>query len=434
MNKIVLVSTIALLLLGFTSMVTAPEGELPTGKTTTIEYKDANMTIEFKEDGIKIGQAILKSHKTYDEIKEITSGKDRIVVWYEFSGFQNIKENALVDVEFIDMRKQIVDETDLNIEDRFREPRLVSNPDYLQPINKDYNFVYLKDGEWLLYNFFDIPKENITLGVQTDLFWGEFIDVRLVVLENKLDRHALVLGTNCGLVTEAPTDDPGGSDHVWDNSAKGFKVTTSSAVTITEMGWWCDTASEEANFEVGIYSHDAINNNPEELLFVERTNAKGTTSGWKGVTGLNWSLDSSTTYWLLVQLDNTSTATYGNYQNSVGDKWVSGFAMTTLPNPWTYISSDDVILAIYAVWEAGAPPPESTCNPPASGCWEIDNGDDCTIDDTNSLAGAICIQDGTLTITSTGTVNIPTGNEITIKNLAGNWINIEDGGSIQIEE
>ena len=69
------------------------EGEEP----ITIEYKNANMTIEFKENEIIIGKATLESHKTYDEILEVPSGENRTVIWYEFSGFESIKENAFIE-------------------------------------------------------------------------------------------------------------------------------------------------------------------------------------------------------------------------------------------------------------------------------------------------------------------------------------------------
>ena len=55
---------------------------------------------------------------------------------------------------------------------------LMDNPNYLLPVEKNYTFVYQKNGKWLPYNSLDIPKENIIIGVQTDLFWGELIDVR----------------------------------------------------------------------------------------------------------------------------------------------------------------------------------------------------------------------------------------------------------------
>ena len=315
------------------------------------------------------------------------------------------------------------------------EKYIKPNPNYLQPIQKDYNIVYLKEEKWEQYNKTEIPKETITIGIQTDLGWGEYIDVVLNIMGNKLEKHALVLGTNIGFVESTPVDDPAGNGYGSDgHSLAMYDISPATATKITEIGWWCGSATASKNYEVGLYS-DAGNNEPEVRLYVDNTNAKGTTAGWKSVS-VDWEVSPNTAYWLAVQLDDTvpqSTST--DYAFSGFNGRAAIWDQTELLSDWGTSSLTDIdgTFAFYAVWEEGGEPPASTCTPPASGCWEIDNGDDCTIDDSKSLAGGICIQDGTLTITSTGTVNIPTGNNIEIKDLAGNWIYIEDGGSIQIE-
>ena len=148
-----------------------------------VNYINNNMTIEFNDGILAIGQVTLNSHKTYDEILEITSGKNKTVIWYEFSDFKEIQLDALGEVEFIDMKEFIVN--DLKEYKEFEEPEIIKNPNYLLPIEKDYKFVYKNGDEWVDYNLKDIPKENIIIGVQTDLGWGEFLDVRLNVFNNK---------------------------------------------------------------------------------------------------------------------------------------------------------------------------------------------------------------------------------------------------------
>ena len=59
---------------------------------------------------------------------------------------------------------------------------------------------------------------------------------------------ALVLGTNCGLCAEAPVADPDTFGYTMDNYNRGLKVTTTDAITIIEMGWYCEANTEEANF------------------------------------------------------------------------------------------------------------------------------------------------------------------------------------------
>lgn len=162
---------------------------------------------------------------------------------------------------------------------------------------------------------------------------------------------AIVLGTNAGFVTEAPDADPGGSTTTQDLTARAHKDTTPAGITkITEIGWWCDTFSEEANFEVALYSHDAGNDLPENILYSDIVNAKGTTPGWKTVA-VDWDVSPETTYWIALQLDNTSTATKINFTTTGGRTSVD-VAVSALQNPWINDGVTDYIMTIYAVVEA----------------------------------------------------------------------------------
>ena len=60
---------------------------------------------------------------------------------------------------------------------------------------------------------------------------------------------ALVKGTNCGFVTVAPTTDPtGGGATTIDQTSQALKDTSPvGATVITEIGWWCNNATEESN-------------------------------------------------------------------------------------------------------------------------------------------------------------------------------------------
>ncbi len=167
---------------------------------------------------------------------------------------------------------------------------------------------------------------------------------------------ALVLGTNCGFVTVAPTSNPSGVNLTIDNNAFTTKDTSpATAAKITEIGWWCDSSTPEVNFEVGLYAADGVVVPGEAgtRLHVDTTNAKGTTSGWKRVTGLNWAISASTAYWLAVQLDNTNT-TNTNFGPSGGGGRDKISPATSLPNPFGGggLDDNDGIITIYVVWEA----------------------------------------------------------------------------------
>ena len=160
---------------------------------------------------------------------------------------------------------------------------------------------------------------------------------------------AIVIGTNAGFVTSTPTSDPAGSNWALDTDMIALKVTSPATATkITEIGFWCDTASEAANFEVGLYSDDSTSF-PNTRLYVDSTNAKGTTSGWKSVS-VDWAIDSSTIYWIAVQLDNTSTTTYTNFVS--GTRFAKTDNVYSLPSSWSDDNSYAATVTVYAKWEA----------------------------------------------------------------------------------
>lgn len=168
---------------------------------------------------------------------------------------------------------------------------------------------------------------------------------------------AVVKGTNAGFVTVAPSSDPSGAGTTVPTNYNYANKDTApvGAVKVTEIGWWADNATENQNFEVGIYDHDAVNNRPGNLLAgVSRTNAKGTTAGWKKATGLNISITAGTVYWIAVQLDD-GESTLTDYGTPAGERFANKQSTSTLPDPWdTGLEYDGYYISIYAVWEAAA--------------------------------------------------------------------------------
>lgn len=165
---------------------------------------------------------------------------------------------------------------------------------------------------------------------------------------------AVVLGTNSGFVSVAPTANPAGITQNIDTFTDVVKDTSpSTAVRITEVGWYCSNATQAANFEVGLYAADGavVPGEAGTLLFSNITNAKGTGAGWKKVT-VDWAISPSTVYWIGVQVDSTATRTQtqGGTSGGVGRDQISA---ATLPNPFgggTFNATS--LYAIYALWQA----------------------------------------------------------------------------------
>ena len=160
---------------------------------------------------------------------------------------------------------------------------------------------------------------------------------------------AVVLGTNAGFVSVSPTNSPAATSTTVDAFKFAVKDTAPvGAIKITEIGWWNNAATEEANFEVGLYSHDAVNNKPNVRLFVAPINAKGTGSAeWKRVT-VDWEITAGTIYWIAFQLDNTASASKSNYsaQATIQSHFV---AATTLSDPWGSSTASLSLYSIYAL-------------------------------------------------------------------------------------
>jgi hypothetical protein len=166
---------------------------------------------------------------------------------------------------------------------------------------------------------------------------------------------ALTEGTNCGFVLAAPVADPGGAS-TGTADTYGFAgefAAPVDATAITEIGWYCDNATEEADYEVGLYAADGAGGIPGTRLAVAGPVAKGTDAGWKKIA-IACAVTGSTTYWIAAQCDNTATATKVDYDSKAGEK-EEYISATALPNPWGASSAAaNRLLAIYAVYTTAA--------------------------------------------------------------------------------
>jgi len=158
----------------------------------------------------------------------------------------------------------------------------------------------------------------------------------------------VILGVNSGFVEIPPTGKPKGSGtstvdgHAW--AARAGTTPSTGNYRVTEIGWYCANASQETNFEVGIY--DGIDD-VGALNFVSRTNAKGTDVGWKRVKNLNWELDQNKPYWVAMQCDATATNTTMDREVTGGEGDVDT-TQATLPDLWGGGAHNNYVYAIYA--------------------------------------------------------------------------------------
>jgi len=162
------------------------------------------------------------------------------------------------------------------------------------------------------------------------------------------------MGTTAGFIIGTPpsTDPTGGTQWTIDNTARALKDTAPADKTrVTEIGWYCNVATEEAEYQVGIYSHDSSNNRPLQIIATISLQQKGTTAGWKKITGLSIPITAGETYWIAVQCDNTSTVTTMDAQAG-SEKHDAKSSVSSLPDVWGASSGTDTsLIAIYALAE-----------------------------------------------------------------------------------
>jgi len=165
---------------------------------------------------------------------------------------------------------------------------------------------------------------------------------------------ALVLGSNSGFVTTAPTADPDAAENEQKNTrTQAFKVVSpAKASKITELGWYCVTSTSESNFEMGIYSHDSTLDTPNAVVgSLSQTNAKGTTAGWKTTT-VNIPITPHTTYWIACQLDDSTANSFVGKSGFTDARFATLTSQTTLADPFgTSEGFTGRLLAFYALVE-----------------------------------------------------------------------------------
>ena len=167
---------------------------------------------------------------------------------------------------------------------------------------------------------------------------------------------ALVLGTNCGFVTTAPTVNPMGSNASINKKGSVTKDTSpATAAKITEIGWYRGLNTSAVNCDIGLYAANGavVPGEAGTRLYVT-TVSKPTGIGYIGFT-VDWDIDPNTDYWIGLQVDGTTTQ-YTDIASSGGAGRDQKIATYSLPNPFGggAIADADGMYAIYAVWEAAS--------------------------------------------------------------------------------
>ncbi len=164
---------------------------------------------------------------------------------------------------------------------------------------------------------------------------------------------AVVLGTNAGFVTVAPSTAPIGLNFTTDGYARCTKHVCPAETTVTEIGWYTVGGHTAGAFKVGIYSHDSGSDTADALLFSQSGGTTSGVPGWQVISGLDWELTEGVTYWVAITVLAVSGSTTLDYSNNAGRSGTVVPAFGDFPDPFSSGSDTTQALAIYALVESG---------------------------------------------------------------------------------
>jgi len=170
--------------------------------------------------GYDIGTIELKSHKSVDEVLKVGYGKEEVVMYYDFTGWELYKD-GLGKVYFTDVR------TGKEIEKEYTFVEWTSKMIEVNDYQKFCNL--LKNGTsecyskvvgthleekwyWKDYIERDIPNRNTRIGLKTYVDKGDYIDAVWTIAGRKIRKHASwTAGLNNGLVGYYSLNESAGS-------------------------------------------------------------------------------------------------------------------------------------------------------------------------------------------------------------------------------
>lgn len=174
-----------------------------------LTYSKNDMKVDFDNVfglGKYFGSIELKSHNNVNHIKEVATG-NQTVMYYDFENWKEIYKDGLGEVIFIDMNNGEIIERDywfVYWGDKERDVREKGNCTLDSNGQEECEWIItgteiVKD--WLPYNSKDIPKENIRIGLRTNVEVGDHFDGVWTIIGKKVKKHTeWTASLNVGLV------------------------------------------------------------------------------------------------------------------------------------------------------------------------------------------------------------------------------------------
>lgn len=230
-------------------------------------------------------------------------------------------------------------------------------------LDKDYVLKYSDGNDWIEFNSLsDLPSKKSHVAIFTSVSVGEKFE--WVISKNGFDvlEWAVVLGTNAGFVTEAPTGNLIGGTQI-DKHTQGHFDTAPSDGTVSEIGFWVDSLTENAEAQVGLYADNS--NNPGSLIW--NSSIEVMTSGtdfWYSFEVPDIEISNGVKYWIMVFVNDTSTTSYTDIDALPGHKFGYFTDVDGITDPFEGFGwSGEYVASFYAVYGAPDSNPNITVIP-----------------------------------------------------------------------
>lgn len=223
MKKMFLLLLIGVFIISFTSA-------FEFDNTLRYEESDLKVTIEnafgLPLFGSDIGTIELKSHTSVNQMLKVASGKDRVVMYYDFD-FNEVYTDGLGQIEFTDLKTK--EKIDRNYHFVIWDIIIKERNNYSKVCNKLGNgtnfcenvfvgtYQEVTEG-WVKFDTTDIPKGKVRIGLATDVEVGDTIDGVWTIAGKKITKHAVwTASLNVGLVSYYKLDDDAANTNVNDS-------------------------------------------------------------------------------------------------------------------------------------------------------------------------------------------------------------------------
>ena len=207
MKRLLLILIIGMFMISFASALDFDNG---------IKYEKNDLKVTFENRylfGIgewlgfntSLGSAELKSHKNINEIKQFGYGKEEVVMWYDFEGWELYK-NGLGEVEITNLISGELIERDYHFVEWAYAPTTHAIYDNVE-VGKTENgtSIYERkkigtgeylEWQWINYTGKDIPNRNTRIGLKTYIERGDKLDAKWFIAGKKVSKHAGWVASN----------------------------------------------------------------------------------------------------------------------------------------------------------------------------------------------------------------------------------------------